>query len=74
MEVLNKVDELEFQTRRYCVHIADAASNSQGSGLLCYPGYGDQLYVFTCAHVVDQAEDLEITLMLPREPRTGSIS
>lgn len=68
MADLTAIDRLEIETRPYCVHIADGNGASLGSGLLYYPGAGDKLYVFTCAHVVDNAETLTLSILLPEEP------
>lgn len=68
MPNLTGIDRLEFETRPYCVHIADENSASLGSGLLYYPGEGERLYVFTCAHVVDKAQKLELSFLIPDNP------
>ena len=66
MVELTETEKLEYQTRKYSVLITNETSGNQGSGLLFYPGSGDRLYVFTCAHVVDQAEKVQATFLLPK--------
>lgn len=65
MAELTERERLECQTRQYSVLITNETSGKQGSGLLYYPGSGDELYVFTCAHVVDQAETVRASFLLP---------
>lgn len=59
---------MERGTRQYCVLVTNENSRAQGSGLLYYPGCGEQLYVFTCAHVVDEAETVQVRFLLPKAP------
>lgn len=63
-----KFETMERRTRQYCVLVTNETSRAQGSGLLYYPGCGDQLYVFTCAHVVDEAETVQVRFLLPKAP------
>ena len=46
-------------TRGYSVYISDVNNSTGGSGVLFYPG-GDILFVFTCAHVVDDLEVIRL--------------
>lgn len=66
MVELTELEKLERKTRQYSVLITNETSGNQGSGLLYYPGSGDELYVFTCAHVVDQAERVQACFLLPK--------
>lgn len=66
--VENKQKKLEFDTREYSVYISDDKKTSCGSGMLYYPGYGDVFYVFTCAHVLEGMQNVELTLLLPEKP------
>ena len=63
-----RFEAMERGTRQYCVLVTNETTSSQGSGLLYYPGCGDQIYVFTCAHVVDEAENVAVRLLLPKVP------
>ena len=63
-----RFEAMERGTRQYCVLVTNETTSSQGSGLLYYPGCGDQIYVFTCAHVVDEAENVSVRLLLPKVP------
>ena len=60
-----RFEAMERGTRRYCVLVTNETTSSQGSGLLYYPGCGDQIYVFTCAHVVDEAKTVQVRFLLP---------
>ncbi len=64
MEV--RSSDIELKNRCCSVHIADAdARGGLGSGLLYYPGSGDRLYVFTCAHVIKGYRKIEIDILDP---------
>ncbi len=45
------IAQLELETQEYSVFITDEKRTSSGSGVLFYPGSGNRLYIFTCAHV-----------------------
>lgn len=47
------IAQLELETQEYSVFITDEKRTSSGSGVLFYPGSGNHLYIFTCAHVLD---------------------
>lgn len=49
--------QLELETQEYSVFITDEKRTSSGSGVLFYPGSGNRLYIFTCAHVLDGLEE-----------------
>ena len=49
-------------TREYSVYISDEASTVQGSGVLFYAG-GDSMFVFTCAHVVENLEKIRLFIL-----------
>lgn len=66
MVELTETEKLEYQTRKYSVLVTNGTTGNQGSGLLFYPGSEDRLYVFTCAHVVDQAEEVQASFLLPK--------
>ena len=60
------IDQLELETQEYSVFITDEKRTSSGSGVLFYPGTGEKIYVFTCAHVLDElAEPFQIYYFLP---------
>lgn len=61
-------ERMERETRQYCVLVTNETTGAQGSGLLYYPGWGDKLYVFTCAHVVDEAKAVQARFFLPKGP------
>ena len=62
------IDQLEWETQEYSVFITDEKRTSSGSGVLFYPGTGEKIYVFTCAHVLDElVEPFEIYYFLPVE-------
>ena len=61
-------ERMERETRQYCVLVTNETTGAQGSGLLYYPGWGDKLYVFTCAHVVDEAKTVQARFFLPKGP------
>lgn len=48
------IKKLELRTQEYSVLITDTKKSSCGTGLLFYTGAGDEFYVFTCAHVIDE--------------------
>ena len=52
----------EDKTRPYAVYITDEENTAEGSGVLFYPG-GNQLFVFTCAHVVDRADKIKLVIL-----------
>lgn len=52
------------KTKQYNVYISDSDSGESGSGVLFYPG-GETLFVFTCAHVVENHDKLSVTLLQP---------
>lgn len=52
----------EDKTRPYAVYITDEENTAEGSGVLFYPG-GNQLFVFTCAHVVDRADRIKLVIL-----------
>lgn len=54
----------EDRTRPYTVYVSDVYGNPKGSGVLFYPG-GGFLYVFTCAHVVENLDIVKLTLLDP---------
>ena len=75
MEVIGRkmIDQLEWETQEYSVFITDEKRTSSGSGVLFYPGTGEKIYVFTCAHVLDElADPFQIYYLLPvnREERS----
>ena len=51
------IAQLELETQEYSVFITDEKRTSSGSGVLFYPGSGNHLYIFTCAHVLDGLEE-----------------
>mgnify|MGYP002578032500 FL=1 len=59
MEVAKErmIAQLELETQEYSVFITDEMRTSSGSGVLFYPGSGNRLYIFTCAHVLDGLEE-----------------
>ncbi len=60
------MDELEWRTQEYAVLITDTKESSYGSGVLYYPKDSDKVYVFTCAHVLDElAEPYVVKFLLP---------
>ena len=68
MEVIGRktIDKLELETQEYSVFITDEKRTSSGSGVLFYPGTGEKIYVFTCAHVLDELmEPFQIYYLLP---------
>ncbi len=54
----------EDATNPLVVYITDAEGAMSGSGTLFYGG-GNDLFVFTCAHVVDDAERLRLVFLVP---------
>lgn len=61
------VEVNEEQTRSYAVYVASESGDSEGSGVLFYAG-GDEMYVFTCAHVVDHMDRVRLVFLLPLDP------
>lgn len=60
------MDELEWRTQEYAVLITDTKESSYGSGVLYYPKDSDKIYVFTCAHVLDDlTEPFVIKFFIP---------
>ena len=55
----NLMEKLELQSQEYSVLITDSRESSYGSGVLFFPGRGENLYVFTCAHVVEDTPGKE---------------
>lgn len=51
------IAQLELETQEYSVFITDEKRTSSGSGVLFYPGSGNRLFIFTCAHVLDGLEE-----------------
>ena len=49
-------------TRGYSVNISDTENTVSGSGVLFYDG-GNSLFVFTCAHVVDDLDSVRVYLL-----------
>ena len=49
-------------TREYSVYISDEANTVQGSGVLFYAG-GDSMFVFTCAHVVENLDKIKLFIL-----------
>lgn len=49
-------------TREYSVYISDENNTVQGSGVLFYMG-GNVMFVFTCAHVVDDLEKIKLFIL-----------
>ena len=47
------LDQLKLEAQEYSVYITDTRGTSSGSGVLYYPGDGERLFIFTCAHVLD---------------------
>lgn len=46
--------------------ITDEKRTSLGSGVLFYPGTGEKIYIFICAHVLDElADPFQIYYLLP---------
>lgn len=72
--VEDKQKQSELNTRQYSVYITDNKKTSCGSGLLYYPGYGDLLYVFTCAHVLDGMETVDLWVLIPEKPENDQYS
>lgn len=46
-------------TREYSVYVSDVNNTVQGSGVLFYAG-GDTMFVFTCAHVVENLDTIRL--------------
>ena len=49
-------------TREYSVYISNEANTVQGSGVLFYAG-GDSMFVFTCAHVVENLDKIRLFIL-----------
>ena len=49
-------------TREYSVYISDEVNTVQGSGVLFYAG-GDSMFVFTCAHVVENLDKIKLFIL-----------
>ena len=49
-------------TRGYSVYISDEYNSIQGSGVLFYVG-GENVFVFTCAHVVDSIKKVRLLIL-----------
>lgn len=49
-------------TREYSVYVSDTKNTIQGSGVLFYAG-GDSMFVFTCAHVVDNLDTVRLFIL-----------
>lgn len=56
----------EDRTRACTAYITDLSNHPKGSGVLFYVG-GEDLYVFTAAHVVDDEDAIKVTLIKPRD-------
>lgn len=56
--------ENEDRTRKYTVCITNKDNSVCGSGVLFYPG-GERIYVFTCAHVIDDQDTIRLLLLKP---------
>ena len=54
----------EDRTRQYSVYITDKDNTVNGSGVLYYSG-GGTMFVFTCAHVVDDLESVRLFVLKP---------
>lgn len=54
------------KTRIYSVYISDTNNITRGSGVLFYPG-GDYLFVFTCAHVVKDIEQVRLLFLSEKD-------
>lgn len=64
-ETIN-LDQLKLEAQEYSVYITDTRGNSSGSGVLYYPGDGERLFIFTCAHVLDDlVEPYQIYYFVP---------
>lgn len=62
------IERLELRTQEYSVLITDTKKSSCGTGLLFYTGAGDEIYVFTCAHVIDELTNpIEIHYLVPND-------
>lgn len=62
------IEQLELRTQENSVLITDSKESSYGSGVLFFPGSGDIVYIFTCAHVIDELEGaLVIKFLLPKQ-------
>lgn len=55
---------VEDKTRQYSVYITDKDNTVNGSGVLFYSG-GDSIFVFTCAHVVDDLDIIRLFFLKP---------
>lgn len=60
------LDQLKLEAQEYSVYITDTRGTSSGSGVLYYPGDGERLFIFTCAHVLDDlVEPFQIYYFVP---------
>lgn len=60
------MDQLEWRTQECAVLITDTKETSYGSGVLYYPKDSSRVYVFTCAHVLDElTETFVIRFFVP---------
>lgn len=63
--------ELEWKTQEYSALITDSQKTSFGSGVLYYPGSGPTVYIFTCAHVIDElTAPIEVFFLCPIDRET----
>lgn len=53
-------------TREYSVYISDEYNTHGGSGVLFYAG-GESVFVFTCAHVVDNLEKVRVFILKEKD-------
>lgn len=54
----------EDKTKKYSVYITDQKNSISGSGVLFYSG-GDTMFVFTCAHVVENIDIVRLFFLKP---------
>ena len=54
----------EDKTKKYSVYVTDKKNSISGSGVLFYSG-GDSMFVFTCAHVVENADPIRLFFLKP---------
>ncbi len=53
-------------TREYSVYLSNTDNTITGSGIIFYAG-GDTLFVFTCAHVVDNLDKVKISFLKAKD-------